>query len=52
MRCLEHFNRFFVTDADPSNLAAMILTSQPVQGEGGFIVPPKEYLPGLAEICR
>ena len=25
---------------------------EPVQGEGGFIVPPKEYLPGLAEICR
>lgn len=50
MRCLEHFSRFFVSECDPSSIAAMII--EPVQGEGGFIVPPKEYLPGLAEICK
>jgi 4-aminobutyrate aminotransferase/(S)-3-amino-2-methylpropionate transaminase len=50
MRCLEHFERFFIVESDPSNIAAIII--EPVQGEGGFIVPPKEYLPGLAEICR
>ena len=50
MRCLEDFDRFFITECDPSSIAAMII--EPVQGEGGFIVPPKEYLPGLAEICR
>ena len=50
MRCLEYFERFFVVESDPANIAAMII--EPVQGEGGFIVPPKEYLPGLADICR
>ncbi|HEY6792984.1 MAG TPA: aminotransferase class III-fold pyridoxal phosphate-dependent enzyme, partial [Trebonia sp.] len=32
------------------NVAAVIL--EPVQGEGGFIVPPEGFLPGLAEYCR
>ena len=50
MRCLDHFERFFITESDPSNIAAAVI--EPVQGEGGFIVPPKEYLPGVAEICR
>jgi len=49
LACLEHFERFFVTETDPSNVAAMVI--EPVQGEGGFIVPPKEFLPGLQEIC-
>ncbi len=49
MACLEHFDRFFITEADPSNIAALVV--EPVQGEGGFIVPPKEFLPGLQEIC-
>jgi 4-aminobutyrate aminotransferase/(S)-3-amino-2-methylpropionate transaminase len=50
LHCLEHFDRFFVSEADPSNIAAMII--EPVQGEGGFIVPPKEFLPGLKSICE
>jgi 4-aminobutyrate aminotransferase/(S)-3-amino-2-methylpropionate transaminase len=50
MHCLEHLERFFVTESDPSNIAAMII--EPVQGEGGFIVPPPEFLPGLKEICE
>jgi 4-aminobutyrate aminotransferase/(S)-3-amino-2-methylpropionate transaminase len=32
------------------NVAAVII--EPVQGEGGFIVPPEGFLPGLAEFCR
>ena len=32
------------------NVAAVII--EPVQGEGGFIVPPDGFLPGLAEYCR
>jgi 4-aminobutyrate aminotransferase/(S)-3-amino-2-methylpropionate transaminase len=32
------------------NVAAVIL--EPIQGEGGFIVPPPGFVAGLAEFCR
>jgi 4-aminobutyrate aminotransferase/(S)-3-amino-2-methylpropionate transaminase len=32
------------------NVAAVVI--EPIQGEGGFIVPPDGFLPGLAEYCR
>ena len=32
------------------NVAAVVI--EPVQGEGGFVVPPDGFLPGLAEYCR
>ena len=50
MHCLEHFERFFISEVDPESVAAMII--EPVQGEGGFIVPPKEFLIGLKQICE
>jgi 4-aminobutyrate aminotransferase/(S)-3-amino-2-methylpropionate transaminase len=32
------------------NVAAVVI--EPIQGEGGFIVPPDGFLPGLAAYCR
>jgi 4-aminobutyrate aminotransferase/(S)-3-amino-2-methylpropionate transaminase len=32
------------------NCAAVVI--EPIQGEGGFIVPPEGFLPGLADWCR
>jgi 4-aminobutyrate aminotransferase/(S)-3-amino-2-methylpropionate transaminase len=32
------------------NVAAVLI--EPIQGEGGFVVPPEGFLPGLAEWCR
>jgi len=34
----------------PESVAAVI--AEPVLGEGGFVVPPKEYYPLISEICR
>ncbi|BAU73106.1 4-aminobutyrate--2-oxoglutarate transaminase [Metapseudomonas furukawaii] len=41
--------RIFKNDAAPSDIAAIIL--EPVQGEGGFYVAPKELLLRLRALC-
>src|SRR6476659_8549294 len=38
------------TQVGEDNVAALII--EPIQGEGGFVVPPDGFLPGLAEFCR
>jgi 4-aminobutyrate aminotransferase/(S)-3-amino-2-methylpropionate transaminase len=38
------------TQVGEQNVAAVII--EPIQGEGGFIVPPEGFLAGLAEFCR
>lgn len=42
----DHFKRH----ADPASIAAVVV--EPVLGEGGFVVPPREFLPRVAEVCR
>src|ERR1017187_5310241 len=37
------------TQVGEQNAAAVVI--EPIQGEGGFIVPPDGFLPGLAEFC-
>lgn len=51
MYCL-HFieKQIFTTIAFPDEVAALII--EPIQGEGGYIVPPKEFLVGLQKICE
>lgn len=34
----------------PESIAAVVV--EPVQGEGGFVVPAPEFLPALAEFCQ
>ena len=53
-RCAEEALRT-VTDlvhtlVGEQNTAAVVI--EPIQGEGGFIVPPEGFLPGLADWCR
>ncbi|HEY3423507.1 MAG TPA: 4-aminobutyrate--2-oxoglutarate transaminase [Negativicutes bacterium] len=50
LHCLERIKTFFAAQAPAEEIAAIIV--EPVQGEGGFLVPPKEFLPGLKEICE
>lgn len=47
---LDAIERAFTTLVDPSTVAAVIV--EPIQGEGGFVVPPPEFLPGLQELCK
>jgi len=49
MRCVEYIKDTFEVHLSPDEVAAMIV--EPIQGEGGFIVPPKEFLQGLRKIC-
>src|SRR5438067_10914992 len=39
----------FSTQVARETVAAIIL--EPVQGEGGFVVPPREFVQGVREIC-
>lgn len=50
LKCARALAGFFITHADPDEIAALVV--EPVQGEGGFIVPPPEFLPEVARICR
>jgi 4-aminobutyrate aminotransferase / (S)-3-amino-2-methylpropionate transaminase / 5-aminovalerate transaminase len=47
---LETIERAFTTVVDPDSVAAAIV--EPVLGEGGFVVPPPDFLPGLQELLR
>jgi 4-aminobutyrate aminotransferase len=40
----------FRHDVRPEEVAAVFV--EPIQGEGGYVVPPPEYLPMLQELCR
>ncbi|KAA9028363.1 4-aminobutyrate--2-oxoglutarate transaminase [Niallia endozanthoxylica] len=47
---LADFKNFFITDVAPETIAAVVM--EPVQGEGGFIVPSKRFVQGVAEFCK
>jgi 4-aminobutyrate aminotransferase/(S)-3-amino-2-methylpropionate transaminase len=46
---LAAIERAFTTQVAREQVAAIIL--EPVQGEGGFVVPPVEFVRGVREIC-
>lgn len=47
---LQEFQRFFIGEVDAGEIGAVIL--EPVQGEGGFIVPSKNFVQGVKSICE
>src|SRR3954453_18704112 len=46
---LAALERAFTLQVDPGTVAAIVL--EPVQGEGGFVVAPPEFLQGVRRIC-
>jgi len=49
-RELNAFENYLHTMVDATNVAAVII--ELVQGEGGFVVAPKDYINGLHRICK
>ncbi len=47
--CLQELRHLFYTQIDPSEAAAILI--EPVLGEGGYVVPPPSFLPGVREIA-
>lgn len=46
---LENLERAFTSHVAPESVAAIVI--EPVQGEGGFLAAPPEFLRGLRRIC-
>ncbi|MCA8913264.1 MAG: acetyl ornithine aminotransferase family protein [Planctomycetes bacterium] len=48
--CLRYLNdTVFKRMINPQEVAAIFV--EPIQGEGGYVVPPDNWLPGLRELC-
>jgi 4-aminobutyrate aminotransferase len=47
--CLDELEFLFLSQTAPNETAAILI--EPILGEGGYIVPPANFLPRLREIC-
>lgn len=48
--CLKYIeDMLFLKTVDPDDVAAIFV--EPIQGEGGYVVPPMEFMKGLRRIC-
>ncbi|MDQ5815234.1 MAG: 4-aminobutyrate--2-oxoglutarate transaminase [Actinomycetota bacterium] len=50
MACVEHTADMIDSQIGSENVACMVV--EPVQGEGGFVVAPDDYLPALKSVCE
>ena len=48
--CVDYLEKGILEFGGPSNDLASLFV-EPVQGEGGYIVPPKEFMPRLRRLC-
>ncbi|WP_077328261.1 4-aminobutyrate--2-oxoglutarate transaminase [Virgibacillus siamensis] len=47
---LQQVKDFFIKEVDPTQVAAFVM--EPVQGESGFIIPDKNFVQGVYELCK
>lgn len=50
LKTLKQMEELFARTIAPTEVAAIIV--EPIQGEGGYVVPPREFLVGLREISQ
>ncbi len=51
MECVKKIETYFLQKVlSPNDVAAFFC--EPIQGEGGYIVPPKEFLPMIKDLCN
>ena len=51
IECVTYLEKvLFRQKVAPEEVAAIFV--EPIQGEGGYVVPPPEYLPMIQEVCR
>lgn len=46
---LQQIEQFFIEEVAASDIAAIVM--EPVQGEGGFVVPSRTFVQGIRDIC-
>ena len=51
VECVKHIEHTLLKTISPPEETAAIVV-EPVQGEGGYIVPPKKFFDELARVCR
>lgn len=47
---IEEFKNFFVNDVAPEMVAAVVM--EPVQGEGGFVIPSYKFVQSVYQFCK
>lgn len=47
---IEDFKNFFIETVAPENVACVVM--EPVQGEGGFIIPHKRFVTEVSDFCK
>jgi len=47
--CVEAVKQLFKTTVGADRVAGVLV--EPIQGEGGFVVPPPDFLPALRKLC-
>lgn len=47
---IAEFKQFFISTVAPEDVACVII--EPVQGEGGFIIPPKKFIKAVEQFCK
>lgn len=47
---IDEFKDFFISTVAPETVACVVM--EPVQGEGGFVIPPKKFVQAVREFCK